>query len=324
MTGVLAQVVLPSKYFFDHQLIRSLLAVPNGGYVTSVFLRVAATHFRTTLSKEKQPHTIALHLDFLRRTQSGAAIFKVKDVKIGRQTSTIHITLVQGSREEVVGYITNSNMHTQDGPSFSTEFALHPPPSPAIVAKLKDGTDAHYAAQLTMPFEKFRKASQKVIFFLPRDGQKMRSLADEWLCFRNGERFTNESLGFVADMAPQIIEAYREKTEPRAVRRNKGEETQAEGQPKGQEVDKQWWAKYWYPTLLLNLDIKKALPEEGVEWLFVRARAKKIEKGRMDIEFVIMDEGGDLVALSHHVAFILSAERNMADRSKSGNDNSRL
>lgn len=29
-------------------------------------------------------------------------------------------------------------------------------------------------------------------------------------------------------------------------------------------------AKFWYPTLLLNIDVKKSLPEEGCEWLFVR------------------------------------------------------
>lgn len=70
----------------------------------------------------------------------------------------------------------------------------------------------------------------------------------------------------------------------------------------------------WYPTLLLNLDIKKALPEEGVEWLFVRVDAKQIKNGRMDLESVIMDEGGDIVALSHHVAFAVGPERNLAQR----------
>jgi acyl-CoA thioesterase FadM len=73
-------------------------------------------------------------------------------------------------------------------------------------------------------------------------------------------------------------------------------------------------AKYWYPTLLLNLDIKKPLPEEGVEWLFVRVESKVIKNGRMDLEVVIMDENGEVVALSQHVAFAVSAERNLAER----------
>merc|ERR1711939_596440 len=73
-------------------------SVPHGGYVTSVFLQVASTHFQTTLSTQKQPHTIGLHLDFLRRTQEGRALFTVKDTKLGRQTSVIQITLSQDGR----------------------------------------------------------------------------------------------------------------------------------------------------------------------------------------------------------------------------------
>jgi acyl-coenzyme A thioesterase PaaI-like protein len=64
---------------------------------------VVKKHFDTTLRKQDQPHTLALHLDFLRRTQTGPAKFVVKDVKLGRQTSVVHVTLTQGKREEVVG-----------------------------------------------------------------------------------------------------------------------------------------------------------------------------------------------------------------------------
>ena len=65
---------------------------------------------------------------------------------------------------------------------------------------------------------------------------------------------------------------------------------------------------------MLNIDFKKPLPEEGVSWLFSRVRAKKIENGRMDLEVEIRNEGGEVVALSQHVALILGAERNMRGR----------
>jgi hypothetical protein len=73
-------------------------------------------------------------------------------------------------------------------------------------------------------------------------------------------------------------------------------------------------AKFWYPTLLLNLDIKKSLPEEGVEWLFVRVDTKQIKNGRMDIDVVILDEAGEIVALSQHVSLAVGSERNVAER----------
>lgn len=72
----------------------------------------------------------------------------------------------------------------------------------------------------------------------------------------------------------------------------------------------------WYPTLLLNLDVKKALPEEGVKWLFSRVQAKQIKNGRYDLEVCLLDAKGELVAVSHHVVYAVSAERNTAGRGK--------
>jgi len=66
--------------------------------------------------------------------------------------------------------------------------------------------------------------------------------------------------------------------------------------------------------VLLNLDFKKVIPAEGLDWLFVRVAAKQIKNGRMDLEIIIMDAEGDIVALSHHVALALSADRNLAER----------
>lgn len=52
-------------------------------------------------------------------------------------------------------------------------------------------------------------------------------------------------------------------------------------------------------TVLLNLDIKKQLPNDGVEWLFVRVSTKQIKNGRMDLDIIILDDGGDIVALRY-------------------------
>lgn len=69
---------------------------------------------------------------------------------------------------------------------------------------------------------------------------------------------------------------------------------------------------------MLNLEIKKALPAEGMEWLFSRVGSKEIRNGRMDLEVTILDESGEIVALSTHVALIVGAERNMIRTDESG------
>jgi hypothetical protein len=194
----------------------------------------------------------------------------------------------QDDRDEVVAYVTNSNMDTEEGVSFDMEYSLTPPPLTVDLKKLEQEQDENWYKQGKMPFSNFRKASQKVDWHFPRNGQLRKSLADEWICFADGTNFTDTSIGFVADMFPQIIEFYRDKEQ----------------------------GPFWYPTLLLNLDIKKALPPEGVKWLQVRVQMKRIKNGRMDLEVFVHDADDDLVALSHHVGFVMDAARNMAARRK--------
>lgn len=312
-TGEIFQpMFLPS----DNRRLTIERPVPHGGFVTSVFLNVVRTHFSTTLSQQNQPHTITLHLEFLRRTSAGPADFTVHDTKLGRQTSTVHLTLRQHDRTEVVGYITNTNMQTETGLTLPTNWSLHPAPYGIDLARLRQDADPNWALQTNMPFAPFRKASQNVRFYFPCRGQLDRSIADEWLCFASGERFTNESLGYVSDMWPQVVEAYRAEKDPYHVDRAAGGSADGGSERKGKKADAP--ARYWYPTLLLNLEIKKLLPAEGVEWLFARVRPKQIRNGRMDLECVIMDENGDVVALSHHVTMILGVERNMAERRAGG------
>ncbi|MCJ1416632.1 hypothetical protein MMC32_002970 [Xylographa parallela] len=245
---------------------------------------------------------MTVYLTFIHRTSTGPATFTVKDVKLGRQISTIHVSLIQDSgREEVVGYVTHINMTTEIGINLPTNWSLLPPPYPAKVPLLTANHDERWRIYSEMPFLSFRKASAKLDIFIPRTGQLDFSMVDEWIRFKNGEKFTTDSLGYVADAFPQIVESFREHA-PDSIpwQHRKGH--------------------LWYPTVLLNLEIKKVLPPAGVEWLFVRVRAKQIKNGRMDLEVVIMDEVGGLVALSQHVCLVVGADRNLAKRSKVAGD----
>ncbi|CAA9964669.1 thioesterase family protein [Pyrenophora teres f. maculata] len=263
-------------------------SVPNGGYVTGCILEVVKIHFMTSLAKQDQPHTIALHVEFLRRTQAGPATFKVEDVKLGRQTSIVHVSMEQDGRQEIIAYATNSNMDAETGFTFDTQYKPSPPIPSVDLVKLEENEDPTWALYPKMPFAKFRKATSKVKFHFPRNGQAARSIADEWICFSDGSNFTNSSIGFVSDMFPQVVENFRDKDQ----------------------------GPFWYPTLLLNLDVKKALPPQGVKWLQIRVEIKKVQNGRMDLAVWVHDAEGDLVALSNHVGFVMDASRNTAARRK--------
>lgn len=325
--------------------------MPQGGYVTSCILRVASIHFGTTLVSCNQPDTIFLHLSFLRRSAVGRATFTVDACKIGRTTSVIHVSgTIQpgapggssGERPFVVGYLTQGNLARESGVSLPTHFSLVPPSLPRGVATaLRANTDPHWVLQHKPPAA-WRNALQQVHTYIPRGASVAAATVDEWICLASGERFTQESLGFVCDTFPLVPDAYGLRANPEELEKLSSEkedpgnrsnsssksDRQSENSPgppptsssspspspspsSPTEVN---LARFWFPTLVLNIEIKKLLPPEGVEWLFVRVRPKQIRNGRMDLEVVVMDEEGDLVALSWHVALLVNGERNSRGR----------
>lgn len=107
-------------------------------------------------------------------------------------------------------------------------------------------------------------------------------------------------LGSVADHWRRMIENYA----PNSVWGQEAlPERAAEAVKEGKEIMGHS-TSYGYPTLSMHLEIKKRLPAEGVEWLFMRAKSLVIKNGRFDAEIIILDESLEVVALSHQVALI--------------------
>jgi hypothetical protein len=295
--------------------------VPNGGYTTSAFLICARTHMQHTHPNRKQPHPINVHLEFFRRTEVGPCRMHVKDLKLGSRVSNLHLTLYQKDNTSlpiVEGYITMSNISTETGLSLDTSYSLHPPPLPVDLQTLRaTGNDTHYTLRHGEPFPHFRRAALNAQLYLlkptsrPKDRPK--SIGDQWIRLspqKNGQRtqgaWTNDALGFLVDLFPQIIEQYINPVAEEAAVVVKDME-KLRTIVKSSEPP----ARYWYPTLSLNLDVKKLLPDEGVDMLFVRVRAKVIKNGRNDLDIEVWDEGGEMVACSTHASLVMDASRNM-------------
>lgn len=292
--------------------------------MTSAFMLVASRHMQLTHANRKQQHVINLHLEFMRRTAIGRAIFTVKDVKLGSRISNLHLTLAQEDErsgqmvDEVEGYITVSNMASESGPSFTTGYKILPEPLPVSLPALSKNKDTNYVRRGRDVFADFRRAGQHITMHLIRPPQRPSSfpkaMIDQWILFkpRGGKgRFTNDLLGFVVDIFPQIIEQY---VNPDLEEALLGREMSPEEAK--DLIRKTPHANFWYPTLSLNLDVKKLLPEDGVEWLFVRVQAKKIHEGRFDLQIHVLDEAGDLVALSTHSSLAVNASRNLKREKK--------
>ncbi len=122
----------------------------------------------------------------------------------------------------------------------------------------------------------------------------------------SGERITQAALAYVADSFPWNLHTFL----PASA--DGGAEAQSEAAQRNNQR-----TELWFPTVTLNLEAKMARPEEGLEWLAMRLTSKQIKDGRFDLDITIRDPEGQLVALSHHVAMIVSIEKNNGKPSKS-------
>ncbi|KAG0161382.1 hypothetical protein PDIDSM_8916 [Penicillium digitatum] len=316
----------PNKYSAFLRPEWCIGTVPHGGYTTAVIYQLTLTHFAYAHPKQHKcaASPISIQLSFLRRTASGPATFEVEDVKIGARTSTIHVKLFQASEKKpgqldimVAGYVTVSPSEAEVGISANTGWKPHPAPvagsradgSVDLTALGRTGTDGAWR-KLEAPFTAFRKAAAQIELFGPGDveTQQKRSenmLIDQWARFRPGGdvsgRWTEAAVAYLIDMFPMMLDGF-DAMSATATAKERGTSLAEEK------------AKFWYPTVTLNVDIKKHLPAEGVEWLYSRIETKVVRDGRTDIEVTVLDEDGEVIAIGTQIGLVVGASRNVGTR----------
>ncbi|KAJ2984591.1 hypothetical protein NUW58_g5979 [Xylaria curta] len=167
--------------------------------------------------------------------------------------------------------------------------------------KAKDVDSSWEASKLPRGSESWRSL-RNWKFYLPRAGSSTAGVVDMWIRMASGESITSRALAYVGDSFPYNLHAFLT-----ASPAGQAEQTRRDGQR----------VALWFPTLVMNLDMKMVLPSEGVEWLTVRITSKQIKNGMFDLDIIIRNTDGELVALSHHVAMIVSIERNTGRRENS-------
>lgn len=292
--------------------------VPNGGYVASVFLRVAHAH----LAAKGHPDTLLGHWEFLGRTKAAPAVFVVQEVKLGRAMSVLHIGLYQDgllpeapwisptAKTEVLAYVTNGNFEKEQGVTMPTGWELPLAPPSVDLKALAQNQDKNWQ-RTYLPVTSVLPSLSNLETYAPRAGRAGPATHDYWIRLANGEKFQPSDLGYVADcMSMMPVEGYR----PLSDDLDDSSLKVANGiiDNSGYPSD----MSFWYPTLAINLDIKKRLSAQGDEWLRVRIATKRIQNGRIDLEFLVFDADNDYVAGSHHVALAVDSSKNYAKREK--------
>ncbi|KAI1774200.1 thioesterase family protein [Hypoxylon cercidicola] len=302
-------------------------AVPNGGYVGSCMLAAASTH----LSERDQRDMLTVHFEYPSQAISGPAIVVVEDVKLSRRYSTVHLTLWQGglvpqapwitpsvSRRVVIALANYTNLQTMSGMSSQTGYEVTPAaelpgPLPDFEGLRTKGADDTWEEsklpQTAASASAMWRSLRNWCFYMPRADPVVPGMVDMWVRMASGERIKQGTLAYLVDSFPWNLHTFLPSPEMRKLLA--ASQSQSQGKARGQagkQEDER--ADLWFPTVVMNLEAKMALPEEGVEWLAVRLASKQIKDGRFDLDIQVRDVDGELVALSHHVAMIVSIERN--------------
>ena len=214
------------------------------------------------------------------------------------------------------------NLQHQNGLSYPTTWTLFPPPPPANLAQI-DSDPTWLSWTYPWSPSSYLKAASHLRFYSPLHGVDDPSTIDLWLTpLSSTDNFNNEAPGSVVDHWAPLLENYRLEdsdfsTPKLAARAAQVEERLGSGSIDhggGRAGERSCWLDglsplCTYPTLSMTLNIKKVLPREGVKWLFLRARLKTVENGRLDAEVLVLDEKLELVAISLQVSFYRDGSR---------------
>ncbi|PTU23479.1 hypothetical protein P175DRAFT_0432778 [Aspergillus ochraceoroseus IBT 24754] len=76
-----------------------------------------------------------------------------------------------------------------------------------------------------------------------------------------------------------------------------------------------FYSQYALSTLCLSLEFKKR-PDPSTEWVLIRSNSTQVSEGRYDMNMEILDEAGDLLALSNHVVYVFNLRSRTKKASK--------
>lgn len=117
-----------------------------------------------------------------------------------------------------------------------------------------------------------------IIFALERQSIKDKSIKQSWIAWSNPrERWTTDKIPIACDLfIPPLENFYPDspRNQPALVEMAMN---MAKNGPR--QAPLVWSGARWYTTVNMTIDVKRALPEAGVKWLFQRMKTSDITDG---------------------------------------------
>ncbi|KAF2794882.1 hypothetical protein K505DRAFT_407292 [Melanomma pulvis-pyrius CBS 109.77] len=316
-------------------------SVSVGGFIACAMAKHVVSHAAQQLKTKDQTEVRSAHVQFFRPIipAKGPIIMRLQELNLGRAWSTFRVDAFQGDTSKLAAstniIIANFAM---PGTTVDTAWRLSPPPRTVNLRKLEMHDDPDWTCYHTAFHpDGFRRAYASVKNYIPKQRPHNITFIEQWItpgwdCTPLGSkdssvsdaRWTNELIQFAADLNLPIQENF---VQPHLGMIPVGSIAAtlnfAATQEKARKAGTLNWrelpddgslpedgSKFFkhslvHATLTMSTEIKKRLPDGGVRWLYLRTEAKSIQNGRMDLQVLLLDEGMDLVAISHQVAQIV-------------------
>ncbi len=196
------------------------------------------------------------------------------------------------------------------GVTVNTGFTLNPPPTPSDLKKFETNDDPNWILY-HLPYNKTSQGqplSHWNLFFT-RAGPVNPRLHDMWCMLHNSKaRITNVMLPVLADAYLRQADNFTPNSDFSYAACVARAERAIDGDVRQDDLDKAVM-RYWTATQSLSLEIVRQLPEEGVQWVLLRAEAKAIRDGRLVVEVTLLDEEMRLLAYGKAVDLLIPAQR---------------
>src|ERR1700761_7165919 len=114
------------------------LPTAHGGYIGTIILQAIRQHFQISHPKLNQLDTFTVHFRYLEASNAGDISVNITEVKMGKNTSTVHFAASQDDTVKIVGYATQFDAWGRVNTGFSspTPPLLSPPPLAIDFTKL--------------------------------------------------------------------------------------------------------------------------------------------------------------------------------------------
>ncbi|KAL7917358.1 thioesterase-like superfamily domain-containing protein [Trichoderma austrokoningii] len=273
--------------------------VPSGGYVIALLTRAACEYHSAMNHSLRQTDVIGAHIEFFRRSRIGPAYIHIKLLKLGDQVSILRAELKTSkdadSDNMVEAIITLGSLGMErdaGGPS-------HPLTrmNPAVIKKnmipLEDCVEwtetdmADFAPAFTKISCWYPKGpNNQPLFTHLTLGPSVRDTWITWAPQTGAAAFDSASLSLLVDISRPMAEQW------------KGE------------------SGYLFLTLQMGFEIKKAPPEGGWIWLYLRTEMTVCQNGRYGMDVTIFDESGSVVVMSRHVILLVPIKKIKSQKDK--------